>query len=64
MEEAELRSYQSESLRHCDKLLNEVKSDLDDIGSFFGGELRKTYVDATDKALSKIQQVRTKIRNL
>lgn len=62
--EIQLQRYKSTSLRHCDKLLNDVRCDRDDIDSFFGGELYKAYVNATDEVLTKISKVRTKVRNL
>lgn len=62
--EIQLKRYKSTSLRHCDKLINDVKNDRDDIDRFFGGELYDAYVNATDEVLTKISRVRTKVRNL
>lgn len=62
--EEELEKYRNASLYYCNKLLNDIKRTQEDIGLFFGGDLYKAYDAATDKALSKAIQVRTKLRNL
>lgn len=64
MDEAERQRFKIISLQHCDRLFNEIKRDQDDIHEFFGGELYKSYVAATDKALTKARNIRMKVRNL
>ena len=64
MDEEELRRSRSASLRYCEKLLNELRSELDDIDLFFGGDLHRAYVDVTDEVIAKASNVRKKIRNL
>ena len=48
----------------CNRLLNMLNEDRDDIDSFFGGEINKEYTYATEKAISKVNRIRMKIRNL
>ena len=64
MEAEDMRKYRASSLQYCEKLLNEVKRDRDDVDMFFGGELYDAYVNAVDEVLNKTIKIRTKIRNL
>ena len=64
MNESELERLRASSLHYCNKLLNDIGSEQENIEYFFGGEMCKAYVDATDKVLNKTRKVRTKIRNL
>ena len=59
-----VQMYKSEGLHYCNQLLNEVQNTQDEIDSFFGGELGRAYFIATDKLLTKIKKVRTKLRNI
>lgn len=52
------------SLELCRKLLRELESNKDDADTFFGGEMRKLYVEVTDMAKTKIKGIQTKITNL
>ncbi|MBE6957139.1 MAG: hypothetical protein E7450_06770 [Ruminococcaceae bacterium] len=62
--EEELAQRRRISVTYCNKLLNEVKRDQEDVGEFFGGELYRTYLTAIDQVEEKIKKIRTKIRNL
>jgi len=64
MNEEELNRLRLASLYYCDKLLNDIKVDQEDINQFFGGEIYKAYNDATEKVLNKAKNIRAKIRNL
>ena len=62
--EAEAEKYRVISLEDCQRLLYEVRRDQEDAALFFGGEIYKTYVAATDKVINKAEKIRTQIRNL
>ena len=63
MDEVEKHRYRTASLQYCNKLMNEVQSDRDEIERFFGGEIFKTYVTVTDEVLNKIAKIRTRIKS-
>ena len=63
MDEVEKHRYRTASLQYCNKLIGEINSDREEIGTFFGGELHRVYLEATDMALDKAQKVRTRIKN-
>ena len=60
----QVQRYKADSLMLCNSLLNMLNEDRDDIDSFFGGEINKEYTYATEKAISKVNRIRMKIRNL
>ena len=60
----QLEQYRSQSLALCEKLIADLKRNQDDSAEFFGGEIQKTYVEATEKAINKAKKTRSKIRNL
>ena len=62
--EEEVEKYRNASLYYCNKLLNEIQRNQEDIDLFFGGDLYKAYHTATEQAVDKANQVRMKIRNL
>ena len=55
--------YKANSISLCNKLLRELESNKDDTDLFFGGEICKAYINATDKAINKTRNIRNKIRN-
>lgn len=57
-------TYHLTSLNLCDKLINELKNNKEDADSFFGGEVHKAYIKATDMALDKAKNIRAKLRRL
>lgn len=64
MDELQLQRLKSSSISHCNKLINDVRKDHEDIHTFFSGELCKIYKNATEQAMEKAQSVRSKLRNL
>ena len=60
----ELEQYQENALALCNKLLTELNRNQEDVDTFFGGDVRKAYVDATEKVIRSTRSVRNKIRNL
>ena len=64
MDEMEVRRLRSVALSNCEKLINGIANDREEIEHFFGGEIRKAYLTTTDEALTEARNVRTKIRNL
>lgn len=62
--EEELEQRKAASLALCDRLISDMSKFLDDTDQFFGGEIYKSYVSATEKAVQKAKSVRTKLRNL
>ncbi len=60
----EVAKYRETCLSLCAKLLSELKRNQEDADLFFGGEIYKSYIDATDKAINKAGKVQTKIRNI
>ena len=60
----ELEQYKLDSLWLCDRLLVALEENMEDAHSFFAGEVYQAYDAATDKAKNKIQEIRSKIRNL
>lgn len=59
-----IKTYKNNSLYHCDRILSELAMNKDETDLFFGGEMRKAYIEATDKAISKTRKIRNKIRNI
>ena len=60
----EFEQRKANGLAQCDRLISELSKFLDDTDLFFGGEIYKTYINATEKALNKAKTIRTKLRNL
>lgn len=60
----EFETYKTNSLVLCEKLLWELKKNKEDAVSFFGGEIYKSYIDATDNAKIETKNIQTKIRNI
>ena len=63
-QEMELRRLQEQSLYFCNRLINLLNENKEDAGSFFGGDVHKAYVGATESAISKAKRTKQKIRNL
>ena len=63
-QELELRRLQDQSLYLCNRLINELGENKEESASFFGGDLHKAYVEATESAVNKASKIRNKIRNL
>lgn len=59
-----INAYKTNSIYYCNKLLCSLEEDKDDADSFFGGEMHKAYIEATDKAISKTRKIQNKIRNI
>jgi len=60
----ELEQRKDASLALCYRLLSDMEGFMQDADLFFGGEIHKTYLAATEKAIKKARSVRNKIRNL
>ena len=60
----QVQRYKADSLMLCNRLLNMLNEDRDDIDSFLGGENNKKYNYDTEKAIRKVKRTRVKIRNL
>lgn len=56
--------YKEEGLMLCNRLINELESNIDDARRFFGGELNKAYVQANDKALEQARSIRNRLRSI
>ena len=63
-QEMELRRLQEQSLYLCERLINGLNENKDDADSFFGGDVYKSYVEATESAINKAKKAKNKIRNL
>ena len=63
-QEMELRRLQEQSLYLCNRLINSLNENKDDADSFFGGEVYKAYVEATESAVNRAKKAKQKIRNL
>lgn len=62
--ELELRRLQEQSLYFCSRLMKCLNENQNDAASFFGGDVCKAYVEATEAAANKVNKTRNKIRNL
>lgn len=60
----EIEQHKQESIRLCEKLIVKIKKNKEDINLIFGGEIKKAYIEANDKALNEARKVLTKINNL
>ena len=58
-----IENYKERSLELCDRLINQLNMNKDDANSFFGGEIYKSYIVATERAIEKANNGRYKIRN-
>lgn len=56
------QAYQ-ETMILCKKLIRRLEQDKDDAQRMFKGELRETYLKATDAALKKVRDVQNALRN-
>ena len=63
-QEFQLRRLQEQSLHLCNRLINSLNENKDDADSFFGGDVYKAYVEATELAINKANKAKNKIRNL
>lgn len=61
--EIEMAKYKARSLSLCEKLLHELRENRDDADLFFGGDIHKAYVNATDTAVNEVINIRARIRN-
>ena len=62
--EQDFQRRKDKSLALCRKLLNNLATNDDDVNSFFGGEMRKLYLNANDVAKNKVKSIQSKINNL
>ncbi len=60
----EREKYRAYSLSQCDKQIRDLTRNQSDADRFFGGEVYKAYVNATEKAIDRVRKIRNKIRNL
>ena len=60
----DILKHKDQSLALCRKLVRELENNEEDAKKFFGGEIYKSYLNATDVAKSKMLSIQTKIRNL
>jgi len=62
--EGQLEQMKTDSVALCEKLVYDLKRNRDDAEGFFGGDVYKAYVSATERAISKAQLTRDEIRKL
>lgn len=60
----ELGQFKLDSLSLCDQLLAVLENNQEDAHLFFAGEVYQAYDAATEKAIIKVKQIKTKIRGL
>lgn len=60
----ELTQYKEQCLLLSERLLCDLNRNKDDAESFFGGDIYKAYIRATEDAMRKTREVRNGIRNL
>ncbi len=60
----EIYKLKMRSLYLCDRLQSDLARFKDDTHSFFGDEIYRAYIKATDQAQEKARHIRTKIRNI
>lgn len=60
----ELYRLKMKSQMLCDRLTNDLAQNKDDTHQFFGGEIYRAYIAASDQAMEKTRRIRTKIRNI
>ena len=62
--EQDFQKHKDKSLTLCRRLLSELATNDDDMDSFFGGELRKLYLNVNEVAKNKVKSIQSKINNL
>ena len=60
----ELEQRRDASLALCNRLISDMERFTEDAHLFFGGEIHKPYLAATEKAINEAKTVRRKLRNL
>ena len=48
----------------CDRLLQELNRNKEDVRSFLGGDMARAYEKTTEAAINKTRRTKNKIRNL
>lgn len=59
----EVEQHRLTSLEHCQRLLNEIRQDQEDAAMLFCGDIYRSYIAAVDKAITKAESIKAKIRN-
>ncbi len=62
--EDKISQYREYSLSICQNLLLALREFQEDTDMFFGSEIRKAYITATEKAINQVSKIQTSIRNL
>lgn len=62
--EEQLEKYRDESIALCSRLIANLNQNQADAAAFFGRDMYRAYLSATEAAIDKAQQCRYKIRNL
>ena len=60
----DIQKHKEKSLELCRKLLQKLDENDDDASLFFGADFRKSYIDVTDMAKTKVKNIQTQITNL
>lgn len=60
----EFERQREECLELCQRIIADLHGFTADSDRFFGGEIRKAYVEATEQAAHKARTIRSKLRNL
>lgn len=60
----ELEKYKTNCLELCRRLLGKLDENEEEAASFFGGDIYKAYLQATDEAKNKTRSIQGKIRNI
>lgn len=63
-QEQELRRLRDQSLYYCNRLLNELNENKEEAATFFGGDICRAYVKATEAAINKAKRTKGKIQNI
>ena len=62
--EDEIAQHRAHSLAICQNFLLELRRFQEDANIFFGGEIHKAYVAATEQAIHQVSKIQNRIRSL
>lgn len=60
----EFERQRNECLVLCQRIVADLHGFMFDSDRFFGGEIRKAYLEATEQAIDKAYAIRSKLRSL
>ena len=60
----EFERQRNECLVLCQRIIADLREFTADSDRFFGGEIRKAYIEATEQAIDKAYTIRSKLRSL